>query len=440
MKKATDFNRNRTNPRQSRERPQFFRHLNKKQIESLQTPFSKHRGNIVDTLAEKHDKPVDLKVVAAHVNQRPTRAKKTVGRAKGSVLPEHFAEHFRVHFAQQNVQQNVRENVRKMEMLSTRAERLSLPVKGLLSKKKKRLHNQLLQFLKSSSHFGRKSRHLDFAFPWHASMCNKLLGVRNKVAHINTQETFQSLVEAFYCIALVLRKGGKVLVINKNNEFSSLFYPHNSASKSPRRFSAILAEKRREAPLFEDRLKQDLSPSPKPLEQTSNLQSQEKGFQDFANTSFQFACERQRPATAPLKWVGGCLTNWKEISKSVATLLYFSKRFGAFINQNNIHFPRFKKMKNSFQGFIDPEKEQLLLKERPQLLFLFNAYESQQILHEAIGLQIPVVALTDSSTDLSQITYPIPINSNSAHLVYWCFSQLTQIIERQEADSRRFSA
>jgi ribosomal protein S2 len=427
MKKATDFNRNKTNPRQSRERPQFFRHLNLKQIESLQTPFSPHKSNIVDTLAEKHSKPVDLKVVAAHVNQRFARAKKTLGRAEGSILPSHFAKHFAV--------QNVRQNVRKMEVLSLPVEDgISLPVEGSLSKKK-RLHNQLLQFLKSSSHFGRKSRHLDFAFPWHASMSNKLLGVRNKVAHINAQETFQSLVEAFYCIALVLRKGGKVLVINKNNEFSSLFYPHNLDS------SVLQAKHTRPSasknPLFQNGLKQNLSPSCKPLEQASNLQSQEKGFQDFANTSRQFACERQRPATAPLKWVGGCLTNWKEISKSVATLLYFSKRFGAFINQNNIHFPRFKKIKNSFQGFINREKEQLLLKERPQLLFLFNAYESQQILHEAIRLQIPVVALTDSSTDLSQITYPIPINSNSADLVYWCFSQLIQIIERQEMVSTR---
>ena len=261
--------------------------------------------------------------------------------------------------------------------------RSTLKADSLLFQKEKKVHKQLLQFLKSSSHFGRKSRHLDFAFPWHASMCNKFSGVRNKVPHINAEETLQSLVKAFYCIALVLRKGGKVLVVNKNTEFAPLFYPNSFDKRSP-------------------------------------LQHSLKG----------------RPATAALKWVGGCLTNWREISKSVATLLYFSKRFGGFIKQNNIHFPQFKKMKNSFQGFINIEKEQLLLKEKPQLLFLFNANESQQILHEAIALQIPVVALTDSSTDLSQITYPIPINSDSAHLVYRCLSQLMQITERQGSFSK----
>ena len=256
--------------------------------------------------------------------------------------------------------------------------------KGQFSQRKKSVHHQLLRFSKFSSHFGRKSRHLDFAFPWHASMCDKFLGVRNKVPHINTEQTLQCLVQAFYSVALVLRKGGKVLIVNKNSEFSPLFYLNTPHPKSA-----------------------------------------------FANYKGE-----TKPATAPLKWVGGCLTNWKEISKSMATLLYFSKRFGRFIKQNNIHFPRFKKMRNSFQGFINVEKEQLLLKERPQLLFLFNANESQQILNEARALQIPVVALADSSTDLSQITYPIPVNSDSVHLVHNCLSQLIQITERQEGFSK----
>lgn len=304
---------------------------------------------------------------------------------------------------------------------------------------RKSVHNQFLQFLKSSSHFGRKSRHLDFAFPWHASMCNKFSGVRNKVPHISAQQTLQSLVEAFYCIALVLRKGGKVLVANKNSEFSPLFYPHSGVNvfslektKEFEKKEDIVKNKGVEShPFFFDQKKTNKSPLFKnSLHSVYSTHLQSK-YEDSANERNERKV-KCAPAMAPLKWVGGCLTNWKEISKSVATLLYFSKRFGRFIKQNNIHFPRFKKMKNSFQGFINIEREQLLLKEKPQLLFLFNTDESQQILHEAIALQIPVVALTDSSTDLSQITYPIPINSDSTHLVYWCLSQLMQITERQD--------
>ncbi len=275
------------------------------------------------------------------------------------------------------------------------------------SQRKEGVHSQLLHFLKSSSHFGRKSRHLDFAFPWHASMCDKFSGVRNQIPQISGKETLQSLAEAFYCIALVLRKGGKVLVVNKNSEFSPLFRPNSLDAKSP----FVI-----ENPSSQNNSKDVHSPLNFPAKSTESIKTM--GSQ----------C---RPATAPLSWVGGCLTNWKEISKSVATLLYFSKRFGGFIKQNNIHFPRFKKMRNSFQGFIHIEREQLLLKEKPGVLFLFNAHESQQILHEAIALQIPVVALTDSSTDLSQITYPIPINSDSAHLVHRCLSKLMQITNRQ---------
>lgn len=344
------------------------------------------------------------------------------------------------------------------------------PLDGPFSRVDRKVADHLLQLGRSSGHFGRKSRDLDFAFPWHASMCSKFSGVRNKIPHISGEQTLQSLVEAFYCIALVLRKGGKVLVVNKNSEFSALFRANSLDAKShlpnKNRFSQEDV-KERNLPLhpflqskdtnllshfaeqnglvdvgdvfsvgdvfYEIKNKDEIKKKEKLNKRGKETPSVE--LEDFIRKCAQYR-SKSKPATAPFKWVGGCLTNWKEISKSVATLLYFSKRFGGFIKQNNIHFPRFKKMRASFQGFINVEKEELLLKAPPQLLFLFNVHESQQILHEATTLQIPVVALTDSSTDLSQITYPIPINSDSGRLVHRCLSQLMQITDRQGGFSK----
>lgn len=242
-----------------------------------------------------------------------------------------------------------------------------------------RAGQQLIELVGSSSHFGRPSRDLDFDFPWHASQCSKFSGVRNQVPHTSGLQTLQCLAEAFYCIALVLRKGGKVLVVNKNIEFSPLFHANNLRRESK---------------------------------------------------------HQNRPATACSRWVGGCLTNWKELSKSAATLLYFSNRFGLFLKHHNIHFPRFKKMEASFQGFIDMQRKAVLLQSAPQLLFLFHVQESQEILDEATRLQIPVVALTDSSCDFSQITYPIPINSDSAKVVHKCLSQFMLLIDRHGGFSK----
>ena len=320
---------------------------------------------------------------------------------------------------------------------------------GPFSQREKKVPPQLLQLAGFSSHFGRKLRDVDFPFPWHASMCGKFSGIRNKVPHISGEQTLRSLVEAFYCIALVLRKGGKVLVINQNSEFSPLFHTNSLDAKLrfPNKNRFLEKNLKNTGLPFYSSMRtfcrakcirektsivgKEISPVI-PVD-TTCLQSKQTIPTQYENLRRGYAEYRSkcRPATAPFKWVGGCLTNWKEISKSVATLLYFSKRFGRFIKQNNIHFPRFKKMRTSFQGFIDVEKEELLLKAPPQLLFLFNAHESQQILQEAIALQVPVVALTDSSTDLSQITYPIPINSDSAPLIHRCLSQLMQMTDRQ---------
>ena len=123
------------------------------------------------------------------------------------------------------------------------------------------------------------------------------------------------------------------------------------------------------------------------------------------------------------RWVGGFLTNWKQVSKSVHTFMEFSERFENFIVQNNINFPRYKKMKESFQGL---KKEKSI--KRPSLIFLINPNENRHVIEEALSLNIPVIAITDSNTNLDGISFPIPGNSNSLEFVHYCLQWITRII------------
>jgi hypothetical protein len=178
-------------------------------------------------------------------------------------------------------------------------------------------------------------------------------------------------------------------------------------------------------------------------------------------------------------WVGGCLTNWKQVSKSVKSYASFFRRFDRFLVKNSIEFARYRKIKKKFQGFVsirgpstslpEPEradppllristpvpngrgsregaaslpfrggqrtplggrKKQLqsdTLKAIPDLIFIMDpaSTESITILHEAARLNIPVIALADPSTpSLPLITYPIPINNHSTHEMFYylnCF-------------------
>lgn len=122
------------------------------------------------------------------------------------------------------------------------------------------------------------------------------------------------------------------------------------------------------------------------------------------------------------KWVGGLLTNWKPLSERVETFIKFSKTFENFILQNHINFPSYKKMSSSFQGLKNQRVK------RPDLIFLINPNENRHVVEEAVSLNIPVIAITDSNTSLLGISFPIPGNSNSVFFVHYCLQWITRII------------
>jgi len=117
------------------------------------------------------------------------------------------------------------------------------------------------------------------------------------------------------------------------------------------------------------------------------------------------------------------------VSKSIQTFMEFSKRFEKFISINNINFPRYKKMSQSFQGLkIDSSRSFRKQIERPDIIFLINPNDNRHVVEEAVSLKIPVIAITDSNTDLLGISFPIPGNSNSIEFVHYCLQWITRII------------
>ena len=126
------------------------------------------------------------------------------------------------------------------------------------------------------------------------------------------------------------------------------------------------------------------------------------------------------------KWVGGLLTNWKQVSKRVETYIKFSERFESFILRNHINFPSYKKMASCFQGLKKQNNPAQV--RRPDLIFLVNPNDNRHVVEEAVSLNIPVIAITDSNTNLLGITFPIPGNSNSLFFVHYCLQWIARII------------
>lgn len=239
--------------------------------------------------------------------------------------------------------------------------------------------------LKTGINLGHRSLSLSKNKFWHPLMSDYLLGIRNGVSIINTQHTRKSFLQAFYMIALILRKKGHIFIINTNPDFYKIC----------KNISILTL-------------------------QNNNSLIYDSKFKNLKSPSISYCC---------YKWVGGTLTNWKQVSKSVLTFAKFSERCESFLINNNIEFPKYKKVKDCFDGLLNNKNGKIFLtfNEKPDLVFLMNPNENRSIINEANHLHIPIIAFTESNTDLTGITYPIPVNNYSIHFLYYTLKKIVKI-------------
>lgn len=213
----------------------------------------------------------------------------------------------------------------------------------------------------------------------HPSMMTNIVGFRKKVPIFNSKKTVQGLLCAFLCLIQVLERNGHIVIVNTNPDLSSLVCSFALQTK---------------------KFKNNFS---------------------YCNT----------------KWVGGTLTNWAQISCSIQTFVSFSKKFERLIDYYTIHFPRYQKLKKSFQGFVPysqtiyssttfSKKKRL---PKPNLIILLNPTENEALLHEALNLGIPVIGLIGSTSKCPLLRYPIPVNNTSPFFIHAFFSCIERILE-----------
>ena len=126
------------------------------------------------------------------------------------------------------------------------------------------------------------------------------------------------------------------------------------------------------------------------------------------------------------RWLGGILTNWEGIKKSINKLkdLKEQKISGElskkFTKKENILIDReISRLERFFGGLVD-------LKELPAALFVIDVKKEQAALREATKKGIPVVAVVDSNANPEAIDYLIPANDDAIGSVKLIVSTLAQ--------------
>ena len=116
------------------------------------------------------------------------------------------------------------------------------------------------------------------------------------------------------------------------------------------------------------------------------------------------------------RWLGGMLTNFATIKKSLQRLKKIEKMEvdGTFDNLTKKEVANLQKEKAKLEKNLGGIKD---MKELPGVLFIIDTHKEQIAVAEALRMGIPVVAVVDTNCNPEGITYPIPGNDDAIRAI-----------------------
>lgn len=130
------------------------------------------------------------------------------------------------------------------------------------------------------------------------------------------------------------------------------------------------------------------------------------------------------------RWLGGMLTNFSTIKKSLQRLKKIEKMEidGTFENLTKKEVSALQKEKTKLEKNLGGIKE---MKELPGALFVIDTHKEQIAVAEARRMGIPIIAVVDTNCNPEGIDYPIPGNDDAIRAI----SLFTSIIANAVIDS-----
>jgi ribosomal protein S2 len=129
------------------------------------------------------------------------------------------------------------------------------------------------------------------------------------------------------------------------------------------------------------------------------------------------------------RWVGGTLTNWKQIAQSISLYSNFKKKYSAFLFKQNIRLPLHQRNEKRYK-FLESMATEL-----PDLIIVTNPEENSLALKEAKLAKIPVIGFINSNLKpdiLNLIDYVIPGNNKSPEFISFCLHLFFVVLKKIE--------
>ncbi len=134
------------------------------------------------------------------------------------------------------------------------------------------------------------------------------------------------------------------------------------------------------------------------------------------------------------RWLGGMLTNWKTVYKSISRLVKLNEM----------------EEKNAYEGYT--KKEMLNLKKereklanelsgimnmggQPDLLFVIDTPKEALAVKEARKLGIPVIGITDTNANPNDVDFPVPGNDDAIRAIqFYCELVSSAVLDGMQAE------
>lgn len=112
------------------------------------------------------------------------------------------------------------------------------------------------------------------------------------------------------------------------------------------------------------------------------------------------------------RWLGGTLTNFLTIRKSVEKLKSFEEQkakheLERLTKKERLSIDKeIEKLRRNLAGIMEMD-------ELPGIIYVTDIKKEKNAVHEALKLKIPIIAIVDTNVDPTLITYPIPGNDDA---------------------------
>ncbi len=139
------------------------------------------------------------------------------------------------------------------------------------------------------------------------------------------------------------------------------------------------------------------------------------------------------------RWLGGMLTNFQTIKKSINRLHMIDKMEsdGTFEKMTKKEVLKLTREKEKLRKVLEGVEN---MQKLPGALFIVDIRKESIAVQEAHRLNIPIFAIVDTNCDPEQVDYPIPANDDAARTIELITKTLADVVLEGQAKAEELKA